>query len=82
MTWVIDRWLQLEELAGLFGLSEETINRVAKSPGVLTSEMLRWLKASAARTADLCKAGKLLVNLFTEPSLLFTEPSLARRNRV
>jgi hypothetical protein len=55
MTWVIDRWLQLEELAGLFGLSEETINRVAKSPGVLTSEMLRWLKASAARTADLCR---------------------------
>ena len=27
------------------------------------------VESSAARTADLCRAGKLLVNLFTEPSL-------------
>ena len=55
---VIDKWLQLAELAELFGLSEESIKRLAKShgfplrrltpyatPGVIKSELLRWLKA-------------------------------------
>jgi len=58
MTGIIDRWLQLAELAKLFGLSEESIKRVAKNhgfplrrltpyatPGVLESEFVRWLKA-------------------------------------
>jgi hypothetical protein len=51
----IDQWLQLAELAELFGLSEESIKRLAKShgfplrrltpyatPGVLESELFRW----------------------------------------
>ena len=55
---VIDQWLQLAELAELFGLSQESIKRLAKShgfplrrltpyatPGVIKSELLRWLKA-------------------------------------
>jgi hypothetical protein len=58
MTGIIDRWLQLAELAKLFGLSEESMKRLAKNhgfplrrltpyatPGVLESEMVRWLKA-------------------------------------
>ena len=58
MTGVIDQWIQLAELAELFGLSEESIKRLAKKnnfplrrltpyamPGVLESEFLRWLKA-------------------------------------
>ena len=58
MTGIIDQWLQLAELAKLFGLSEESIKRVAKNhgfplrrltpyatPGVIKSELLRWLKA-------------------------------------
>jgi predicted DNA-binding transcriptional regulator AlpA len=58
MTGVIDQWLQLSELSKLFGLSEESIKRMAKkngfplrrltpysTPGVLESEFLRWLKA-------------------------------------
>jgi hypothetical protein len=58
MPGVIDQWLQLAELAELFGLSEESIKRLAKShcfplrrltpyatPGVIKSELLRWLKA-------------------------------------
>jgi hypothetical protein len=58
MTWITDRWLQLAELAKLFGLSEESIKRLAKNhgfplrrltpyatPGVLESELIRWLKA-------------------------------------
>jgi predicted DNA-binding transcriptional regulator AlpA len=57
-TGVIDKWLQLAELAELFGLSEESIKRLAKkngfplrrltpyaTPGVLESELFRWLKA-------------------------------------
>ena len=53
-----DGWLQLAELSELFGLSEESIKRLAKShgfplrrltpyatPGVLESEFVRWLKA-------------------------------------
>jgi len=57
MTWVIDRWLHLAELAELFGLSEGSIKRVAKNhgfplrrltpyatPGVLESELLSCLK--------------------------------------
>ena len=53
-----DRWIQLGELAKLFGLSEESMKRVAKNhgfplrrltpyatPGVLESELFTWLKA-------------------------------------
>ena len=58
MTRTSDRWIQLGELAELFGLSEESIKRFAKKkgfplrrltpyakPGVIESEFLRWLKA-------------------------------------
>jgi predicted DNA-binding transcriptional regulator AlpA len=58
MTRTSDRWIQLGELAELFGLSEESMKRVAKNhgfplrrrtpyatPGVLESELFRWLKA-------------------------------------
>jgi len=54
----IDRWLQLPEIAKMFGLSEESIKRLAKThclplrrvtpfatPGALESELVRWLKA-------------------------------------
>ena len=54
-----DRWLQLPEIAKIFGLSEESIKRLAKThglplrrltpfatPGVLESEFLPWLKVS------------------------------------
>jgi predicted DNA-binding transcriptional regulator AlpA len=57
-TGIIDQWLTLGELAKLFGLSEESIKRLAKkngfplrrltpyaTPGVLESELFRWLKA-------------------------------------
>jgi predicted DNA-binding transcriptional regulator AlpA len=53
-----DRWIQLVELAELFGVSQESLKRMAKThgfplrrltsyaaPGVLESEFLRWLKA-------------------------------------
>ncbi|HEX9445279.1 MAG TPA: hypothetical protein VGA73_14235 [Candidatus Binatia bacterium] len=53
-----DRWLQLPEIAKMFGLSEESIKRLAKNhrlplrrvspfatPGVLESELVAWLKA-------------------------------------
>jgi predicted DNA-binding transcriptional regulator AlpA len=55
---IIDQWLTIGELAKLFGLSEESIKRLAKkngfplrrltpyaTPGVLESELFRWLKA-------------------------------------
>jgi len=58
MTGTIDRWIQLGELAKSFGLSEDSIKRLAKNngfplrrltpyatPGVLESELVRWLKA-------------------------------------
>ena len=54
----VDRWLQLPEIAKMFGLSEESIKRLAKThglplrrvtpfatPGSLESELVRWLKA-------------------------------------
>ena len=54
----IDRWLQLPEIAKMFGLSEESIKRLAKThclplrrvtpfatPGALQTELLHWLKA-------------------------------------
>jgi hypothetical protein len=57
-TGIIDQWLTIGELAKLFGLSEESIKRLAKkngfplrrltpyaTPGVLESELFRWLKA-------------------------------------
>ena len=57
MTGVVDRWMQLGELAKLFGLSEESIKRLAKNqgfplrrltpyatPGALESELVPWLK--------------------------------------
>ena len=53
-----DRWLQLPKIAKIFGLSEESIKRLAKThglplrrltpfatPGVLESEFQPWLKA-------------------------------------
>jgi len=53
----IDRWLQLTEVAKMFGLSEESIKRLAKThglplrrvtpfatPGTLESELVRWMK--------------------------------------
>jgi len=62
MNWIVDRWLQLAELARLFGLSEESIKRLAKNhgfplrrltpyatPGVLESELVPWLKAQPLR---------------------------------
>jgi predicted DNA-binding transcriptional regulator AlpA len=52
-----DQWLQLPEIAKMFGLSEESIKRLAKShglplrrvtpfatPGSLASELVKWLK--------------------------------------
>ena len=58
MIGIMDRWLQIAELAKLFGLSEESIKRLAKkqmfplrrltpyaTPGVLESELLSWMKA-------------------------------------
>ena len=58
MTGKVDQWLQLPELAKMFGLSEESIKRLAKAhgfplrrltpyatPGVLESELVAWLKA-------------------------------------
>jgi hypothetical protein len=53
----VDQWLQLPEIARMFGLSEESIKRLAKThglplrrvtpfatPGVLESEHVHWLK--------------------------------------
>jgi predicted DNA-binding transcriptional regulator AlpA len=53
-----DRWLQLSEIAKMFGLSDESIKRLAKThglplrrvtpfatPGALESELVKWLKA-------------------------------------
>src|ERR1700756_124964 len=58
MIGVIDQWLQLAELAKLFGLSEESIKQLAKNhgfplrrltpyatPEILESELVCWLKA-------------------------------------
>ena len=58
MTGKSDQWLQLPEIAKMFGLSEESIKRLAKTqgfplrrltpyatPGVLKSELVSWLKA-------------------------------------
>jgi hypothetical protein len=58
MTGTVDRWLPLAELAKLFGLSEESVKRLAKkhdlplrrvtpyaTPGALESELVEWLKA-------------------------------------
>lgn len=57
MTGKVDQWLQLAEIAKMFGLSEESIKRLAKThgfplrrltpyatPGVLESELIAWLK--------------------------------------
>ena len=54
----VDQWLQLPEIAKMFGLSEESIKRLAKThglplrrvtpfatPGSLESELVNWLKA-------------------------------------
>jgi hypothetical protein len=54
----IDRWMQLQEIAKMFGLSQESIKRLAKThslpllrvtpnatPGALESELLHWLKS-------------------------------------
>jgi hypothetical protein len=58
MTGTVDRWLSVTELAKLFGLSEESVKRLAKkhglplrrvtpyaTPGALESELVQWLKA-------------------------------------
>jgi hypothetical protein len=57
-----DPWLQLSELSNMFGISEESIKRLAKNrafplrritpyarPGVLQSELFAWLKAQPRR---------------------------------
>ena len=57
MTGCTDRWLQLPEIAKLFGLSEDSIKRLAKNqrmplrritpfatPGALETELIAWLK--------------------------------------
>jgi hypothetical protein len=57
MTGCTDRWLQLWEIAKLFGLSEDSIKRLAKNhqlplrrvsplatPGALETELIEWLK--------------------------------------
>jgi len=54
----MSQWLQLPEIARLFGLSEDSIKRLAKNhglplrrvspfamPGTLESELVKWLKA-------------------------------------
>jgi hypothetical protein len=54
----MSQWLQLPEIARLFGLSEDSIKRLAKNhglplrrvspfamPGTLESELSEWLKA-------------------------------------
>jgi hypothetical protein len=53
-----NRWLQLTEIAKLFGLSEDSIKRLAKNhglplrrvspfatPGALEAELVEWLKS-------------------------------------
>ena len=58
MTTCMDRWLQLRVIARLFGLSEDSIKRLAKNhglplrrvtplatPGVLETELIVWLKS-------------------------------------
>ena len=53
----IDQWLQLTEIAKLFGLSEDSIKRLGKNhglplrrvspfatPGALESDLIGWLK--------------------------------------
>ena len=57
MTGCTDRWLQLPEIAKFFGLSEDSIGRLAKNhalplrrviplacPGGLETELITWLK--------------------------------------
>lgn len=57
MTGCKDRWLQFTEIARLFGLSTDSIKRLAKNhalplrrvtplatPGALESELIDWLK--------------------------------------
>jgi predicted DNA-binding transcriptional regulator AlpA len=52
-----DRWLQLPEIAKLFGLSEDSIRRLEKThalplrrvtplatPGTLETELIEWIK--------------------------------------
>ena len=58
MTDTTDRWFQLQDIAQMFGLSEESIKRLAHShglplrrvtpfatPGAIESELFRWLMA-------------------------------------
>jgi hypothetical protein len=53
----LDQWLQAAEIARLFGLSQDSIKRLAKNhglplrrvspfatPGALESELIEWLK--------------------------------------
>jgi hypothetical protein len=62
MAVTIDGWLSLAELCEAFGLSEESLKRMAKThglplrrmtpraiPGALESEFLSWLKAQPPR---------------------------------
>ena len=57
MTGCTDRWLQVSEIAKLFGLSEDSMKRLAKNhglplrrvtplatPGALETELVKWLK--------------------------------------
>ena len=68
MTTKLDQWLQLAEIAKMFGLSEESIKRLSKThglplrrltpnatPGVLESELISWLKAQPRVGAPIRK---------------------------
>jgi predicted DNA-binding transcriptional regulator AlpA len=83
MTGVIDPWLQLAELAELFGLSKESIKRLAKksdfplrrltpyaTPGVLQSELVRWLKAQPLVGSPCVPSGSLTQSLSAQTSPL------------
>ena len=65
-----DRWLKLAELSKMFGLSEESIKRLAKdhrfplrritpyaTPGILESDLVRWLKTQPRRGPAIRKKG-------------------------
>ena len=66
-----DRWVRISELSHMFGISEESLGRLAKShgfplrrlspyalPGVLESELFAWLKAQPTIGAPIRKTKK------------------------
>jgi CheY-like chemotaxis protein len=80
MTGTVDGWLQLAELARMFGLREESIKRLAKThgfplrrltpyatPGVLESELVCWLKSNP---------NPLWVGRFAPDALIYDQKNL------